>query len=528
VVDAEARHGKTALGVAWLSAPRSVGKAARTVRGPADAVRTMILDALPVSQIAPHPSSSFSATLRVHLDNHPGAFAALAEAIGDAGGLLGAIDLVRVEHGKKVRDVTVLAADDEHVARIVAGVEAVDGIEIEHVSDRTFLLHLGGKLEVMPKSALKTRDDLSMAYTPGVARVSSAIAADPEKAWNLTIKQNAVAVVTDGSAVLGLGDIGPEAALPVMEGKAVLFKEFGGIDAWPVCLDTKDPDEIVRTVELLAPVFGGVNLEDISAPRCFEIESRLRDVLEIPVFHDDQHGTAIVVLAAVLNALQLVGKPLDAVRVVITGAGAAGAAVARMLLGAGAGEVLCADRRGLLCPGRTGLDPFKAELADQTNARGASGSPDDALAGADVYIGLSTPGAVTPEAIRTMATDAVVFAMANPNPEVAPEEIEDAVAVLGTGRSDYPNQINNVLAFPGVFRGALDVRARTITQEMEIAAARALAAVVEPDHLAADYVIPSVFDRRVAPAVAGAVTSAAVESGVARRTSQTPVAEVSA
>ena len=382
--------------------------------------RTTILDALPVSQIAPHPSSSFSATLRVHLDNHPGAFAGLAKAIGDAGGLLGAIDLVRVEHGKKVRDVTVLAADDEHVARIVAGVEAVDGIEIEHVSDRTFLLHLGGKLEVMPKSALKTRDDLSMAYTPGVARVSSAIAADPEKAWNLTIKQNAVAVVTDGSAVLGLGDIGPEAALPVMEGKAMLFKEFGGIDAWPVCLDTKDPDEIVRTVELLAPVFGGVNLEDISAPRCFEIESRLRDALEIPVFHDDQHGTAIVVLAALLNALELVGKRLEAVRIVITGAGAAGAAVARMLLGAGAGEVLCADRSGLLCPGRTGLDPFKAELAGQTNARGASGSPDDALAGADVYIGLSTPGAVTPEAIRTMAADAVVFAMANPNPEVPP------------------------------------------------------------------------------------------------------------
>ena len=303
-----------------------------------------------MSQIAPHPSSSFSATLRVHLDNHPGAFAGLAKAIGDAGGLLGAIDLVRVEHGKKVRDVTVLAADDEHVARIVAGVEAVDGIEIEHVSDRTFLLHLGGKLEVMPKSALKTRDDLSMAYTPGVARVSSAIAADPEKAWNLTIKQNAVAVVTDGSAVLGLGDIGPEAALPVMEGKAMLFKEFGGIDAWPVCLDTKDPDEIVRTVELLAPVFGGVNLEDISAPRCFEIESRLRDALEIPVFHDDQHGTAIVVLAALLNALELVGKRLEAVRIVITGAGAAGAAVARMLLGAGAGEVLAPTAAGCSAP----------------------------------------------------------------------------------------------------------------------------------------------------------------------------------
>jgi malate dehydrogenase (oxaloacetate-decarboxylating) len=475
-----------------------------------------------VSDVALHPSSSFSAALRVHLDDRPGAFAGLAKAIGDAGGSLGAIDLVRVERGKKVRDVTVLAADDAHLERIVDAVRAVPGIEIENVADRTFLLHLGGKLEVVPKSPLKTRDDLSMAYTPGVARVSSAIAADPEKAWTLTVKQNTVAVVTDGSAVLGLGDIGPEAALPVMEGKAVLFKEFAGVDAWPVCLDTKDADEIVRTVELLAPVFGGVNLEDISAPRCFEIESRLREQLEIPVFHDDQHGTAIVVLAALLNALTLVGKELAGVHVVITGAGAAGAAVARMLLAAGAGEVLCADRRGLLCPGREGLDPFKEELAAETNPRGAAGSADEALAGADVYLGLSTPGAVSTGAVRSMASDAIVFAMANPTPEVPPEEIESAVAVLGTGRSDYPNQINNVLAFPGVFRGALDVRARTITPEMEIAAARALAAVVEREHLAPDYVIPSVFDRRVAPAVADAVACAAEDGGVARRRRHEP------
>jgi malate dehydrogenase (oxaloacetate-decarboxylating) len=485
--------------------------------GGTDATWRRGYEAVHVSASPPHPSSSFSATLRVHLDNHPGAFASLAKAIGDSGGLLGAIDLVRVEHGKKIRDVTVLASDEAHLARIVDAVRAVGGIEIEHVSDRTFLLHLGGKLEVVPKSPLKTRDDLSMAYTPGVARVSSAIAAEPEKVWNLTVKQNAVAVVTDGTAVLGLGDIGPEAALPVMEGKAVLFKEFAGIDAWPVCLATKDPDEIVRTVLLLAPVFGGINLEDISAPRCFEIEARLRDELEIPVFHDDQHGTAIVVLAALLNALQLVGKRLDDIRIVITGAGAAGAAVARTLLAAGAQDVLCADRRGLLCPGRAGLDGVKAELAAQTNARGVRGSPNEALDGADVYIGLSTPGAVTAAAIRSMARDAIVFAMANPTPEVLPEEIEDAVAVLGTGRSDYPNQINNVLAFPGVFRGALDVRARTITHGMEIAAAHALAAVVEPEHLAADYVIPSVFDRRVAPAVANAVAAAAEEGGVARR-----------
>jgi malate dehydrogenase (oxaloacetate-decarboxylating) len=483
----------------------------------ADVRARRVMDGMGVSATAPHPSASFSATLRVHLDNEPGSFARLAGAIGAAGGLLGAIDLVRVEHGKKVRDVTVLAADEAHIGRIVEAVRGQPGVEVEHVSDRTFLLHLGGKLEVASKSPLKTRDDLSMAYTPGVARVSRAIAEEPEKVWNLTIKQNAVAVVTDGTAVLGLGDIGPEAALPVMEGKAVLFKEFGGVDAWPICLATTDTDEIVRTVELLAPVFGGVNLEDVAAPRCFEVEARLREALDIPVFHDDQHGTAIVVLAALLNALRVAGKRLGDVRIVITGAGAAGSATARMLLAAGAGEVLCADRRGLLCPGREGLDPFKAELAEETNARGVSGSADKALAGADVYIGLSSPGAVTVEGVRSMAAAPIVFAMANPTPEVRPEEIEDVVAVLGTGRSDYPNQINNVLVFPGVFRGALDVRATTITREMELAAAHALAEVVEPNHRGHDYVIPSVFDRRVAPAVAAAVAEAAEVSGVARR-----------
>jgi malate dehydrogenase (oxaloacetate-decarboxylating) len=464
-----------------------------------------------------HPSASFSATLRVHLDNRPGSFAALAAAIGEAGGLLGAIDLVRVERGKKIRDVTVLAADEAHIGRIVDAVRALDGVEVEHVSDRTFLLHLGGKLEVVPKSPLKTRDDLSMAYTPGVARVCRAIADEPDKVWNLTIKQNAVAVVTDGTAVLGLGDIGPEAALPVMEGKAILFKEFGGIDAWPLCLATTHTEEIIRTVRALAPSFGGINLEDISAPRCFEIESRLREELDIPVFHDDQHGTAVVVLAALLNALRVVDKRLEDVRVVLTGSGAAGAATARMLLAAGAASVLCCDRSGVLCPGRSGLGAFKSDLAADTNPHGFHGTADEALAGADVYIGLSSPGAVSVDGVRAMADDAIVFAMANPNPEVAPEEIEHLVAVVGTGRSDYPNQINNVLAFPGIFRGALDVRATAINAEMELAAARALAAVVEADYLEADYVIPSVFDRRVAPAVAEAVAAAAVETGVARR-----------
>jgi malate dehydrogenase (oxaloacetate-decarboxylating) len=399
----------------------------------------------------------------------------------------------------------------------------LDGIEVEHVSDRTFLLHLGGKLEVVPKAPLKTRDDLSMAYTPGVARICRAIADDPEKVWNLTIKQNTVAVVTDGTAVLGLGDIGPEAALPVMEGKAILFKEFAGIDAWPVCVATTDPDEIVRIVAALAPAFGGINLEDISAPRCFDVEAGLRAELDIPIFHDDQHGTAIVVLAALLNALRVVGKGLGEARIVLTGAGAAGATTARMLLAAGAGEIVSCDRRGILCPGRAGLDPFKATLAEQTNPRRIDGPADAALAGADVYIGLSGPGAVTVEGIRSMADDAIVFAMANPTPEIVPEEIEDLAAVIGTGRSDYPNQINNVLAFPGVFRGALDVRASTITPEMELAAAHAIAAVVEPDHAAADYVIPSVFDRRVAPAVAEAVAQAAVEAGVARRSAASAV-----
>jgi malate dehydrogenase (oxaloacetate-decarboxylating) len=467
---------------------------------------------------AVHPSASFSATMRVRLENHPGAFASLAEAIGDAGGLLGAIDLVRVGRGHKVRDVTFLASDAEHVERILESVQRVDGIEVEHVSDRTFLAHLGGKLEVAPRAPLKTRDDLSIAYTPGVGRVSSAIAADPAKVWSLTIKQNTVAVVSDGTAVLGLGDIGPEGALPVMEGKAVLFKEFGGVDAWPICLATKDVDEIVRTVTAIAPVFGGINLEDISAPRCFEIERRLRETLDIPVFHDDQHGTAIVVLAALLNALQVVGKELRDVRIVMTGAGASGTAVMKTLVAAGASDVVGCDREGAIYRDRANLSPAKADYAELTNPRGLRCSADDALDGADVYIGLSTPGAVSADAIRRMAERAIVFAMANPMPEVLPEEIEGDVEVIATGRSDYPNQINNVLAFPGVFRGALDVRASEITREMEVAAATALATVIRPEEIEADYIIPSVFNRDVAPAVAQAVAQAAVESGVARKT----------
>ena len=466
---------------------------------------------------AVHPSASFSATLRVRLEDRPGTFARLADAIGEAGGSLGAIDLVRVERGTKIRDVTVLASDSEQMERIAAAVHDLDGIEVINVSDRTFLLHLGGKIEIALKSPLKTRDDLSMAYTPGVARVSSAIAADPAKVWNLTIKQNMVAVVSDGTAVLGLGDIGPEGALPVMEGKAMLFKEFGGVDAFPICLATKDVDEIVATVKAIAPVFGGINLEDISAPRCFEVEDRLREELDIPVFHDDQHGTAVVVVAALHNAVEVVGKSFENLRVVITGVGAAGVAVAKMLLAAGATDVVGCDREGVVHAGRPGLTPVKSAFAELTNPRGLRGTADEALAGADVFIGLSQPGAVSVEGIRSMADGAIVFAMANPTPEVPPEEIVDLAAVLGTGRSDYPNQINNVLAFPGIFRGALDVRARRITEGMKLAAAQAIASVVKPEELEPDYVIPSVFNRDVARAVAEAVARSAEESGVARR-----------
>jgi malate dehydrogenase (oxaloacetate-decarboxylating) len=464
-----------------------------------------------------HPSASFSATLRVHLEDRPGAFADVARAIGDAGGNLGAIDLVRVEQSKKVRDVTVDATSADHIDRIVDTVRNVPGAEVEHVSDRTFLLHLGGKIEMVSKSPLKTRDDLSMAYTPGVARVCMAIAEDTSKVWNLTIKQNTVAVVSDGTAVLGLGDIGPEAAMPVMEGKAMLFKEFGGVDAWPICLSTTDTDEIVTSVAAIAPGFGGINLEDISAPRCFEIESRLQALLDIPVFHDDQHGTAIVVTAAFLNALKLVGKrPADA-KVVLTGVGAAGVATTDMLLGLGVTSIIGCDRQGAINLDREDLGPWKQMYAEKTNPGGFAGTADEALAGADVFLGLSGPGAVSRDGIGSMAEGAIVFAMANPTPEIAPEEIEGLVAVVATGRSDYPNQINNVLAFPGVFRGALDVRAEAINEKMKLAAAHAIAGVVKPEELGAEYIVPSVFNRDVAPAVAGAVAAAAERTGVARR-----------
>ena len=463
------------------------------------------------------PSASYSFTMRLHLPQQGGAFARVAQAIAEAEAMLGAIDLVRVEARAVVRDVTVACIDGAHAEAVVGAVRDLEGVRVDSVSDRTFLMHKGGKIEVTAKLPLTTRDDLSMAYTPGVGRVSMAIHEDPAKAWALTIKANTVAVVSDGTAVLGLGDIGPAAAMPVMEGKAMLFKEFAGVDAFPLCLDTKDVDEIVAFVRAVAPTFGGINLEDISAPRCFEVERRLRALLEIPVFHDDQHGTAIVVLAALLNALRIVGKRPEDVTVVVVGAGAAGVACTEIMLAQGVGDVVVCNRRGALYAGEDGLDAVRAELAERTNKHGRRGTADEMLAGADVLLGLSRPGAVSAAGVRRMGPDAIVFAMANPVPEVQPEEVRDEVAIMATGRSDYPNQINNVLAFPGVFKGALEVRARTINEEMKLAAARAIAAVIPDDELHADYIVPSVFNRRVAESVAEAVANAAVASGVARR-----------
>jgi malate dehydrogenase (oxaloacetate-decarboxylating) len=464
------------------------------------------------------PSASFSATLRVHLDDRPGAFADLARAIADAGGNLGAIDLVRVEADKKVRDVTVDAGSADHLEQIVAAVHALAGVEVEHVSDRTFLLHLGGKIEITSKAPLKTRDDLSMAYTPGVARVCTAIAENRQKAFKYTIKANTVAVVSDGTAVLGLGDIGPEAAMPVMEGKAMLFKEFADVDAFPICLNTKDVDDIVETVIRMSPTFGGINLEDISSPRCFEIEQRLQDSLDIPVFHDDQHGTAIVTLAALINACRLTGRRIEDLRALMVGAGAAGVAVAKILIDAGISTIVACDRFGAIHTGREdyaagSMNAPKRWLAENTNAQRRDGQPREVIEGMDLFVGLSGPGIIQASDLSRMNPDPFVFAMANPNPEVRPEEAAPHVRVMATGRSDYPNQINNVLAFPGIFRGALDARAVAITEDMKLAAAEGIAHVIDDDELEEDYIVPSVFNRDVAQAVASAVADVAVRAG---------------
>ncbi len=468
--------------------------------------------------MAATPSAQYSLTLRVEIEHRPGMLGRVASAIGEVGGTIGSVDLVQVERDHTIRDITVETGDASDWPRLTEAVNAVHGARVLDTTDRTFLLHVGGKIELRNKSSLRTRDDLSMAYTPGVARVCRAIADDPDKVFQYTIKRNTVAVVSDGTAVLGLGDIGPRAAMPVMEGKAMLFKEFAGVDAFPVCLDTRDPDEIVAVVRAIAPGFGGINLEDISAPRCFEIEDRLKAELDIPVFHDDQHGTAVVVLAALLNALRLTGRGLEDLRIVIVGLGAAGVAVAKILLEAGARHIIACDSRGAVTVDREDyldgtMTAVKRALAPALERR--SGALIDVIEGTDLLIGVSGARILPAEALQRMNHDPIVFALANPDPEVAPEEALQYTRILATGRSDYPNQINNVLCFPGVFRGALDVRATAITESMKTAAARAIAAIVSDDELREDYIIPSVFNREVAPAVAAAVSAEARASGTA-------------
>jgi malate dehydrogenase (oxaloacetate-decarboxylating) len=442
--------------------------------------------------------------MRVAVDN-ASLIGLVATAVSDAGGAVTALDVVEPNGNHMVVDITCNALDDGHAELLKAAVAAVRGASVQAISDRTFLLHLGGVISVEPKVSLNTRDDLSMAYTPGVARISLAIAKDPTLARNLTIKRNSVAVVTDGSAVLGLGNIGPAAALPVMEGKALLFKRFAGIDAWPVCLATQDVDEIVRIVECIAPVYGAINLEDISAPRCFEIESRLRELLDIPVFHDDQHGTSTVVYAALLNALRVVGKEMKDIRVVVLGVGAAGVAISKLLLAQGVGDIIGVNRNGILREDDSRLDDARRWLAANTNAEKRSGSLSDAMTGADVLIGVSGPKLVTEEHLKLMAKDSIVFALANPEPEVDLVVARRHAAIVATGRSDEPNQINNVLAFPGIFRGLLNIGAKRITEEVEIAAGRAIADVVKATELSPDYIVPTVFNANVVTAVTSAV-----------------------
>ena len=459
------------------------------------------------------PSVSYSITVRLMLPAGGTAVSQLTNVVEGAGGIVTALDVTASGHDKLRIDVTCAARDTDHADEIVEALRGVEGVDVHKVSDRTFLMHLGGTIEMASKHPIRNRDDLSMVYTPGVARVCLAIARNPEDARRLTVKRNAVAVVTDGSAVLGLGNLGPEAALPVMEGKAALFKRFAGIDAWPLCLDTQDVDEIVRTVQVIAPVFAGINLEDISAPRCFEVEARLRELLDIPVFHDDQHGTAIVVLAALTNALRVVGKTIDGVRIVMSGAGAAGSAIVRLLIEAGAKDVCVADVDGVISTKRADMNHSLAWIADNTNSDCFEGSLKEAVRGADVFIGVSAPDVLDEDDVAAMGEDAIVFALANPDPEVDPAAARRHATVVATGRSDYPNQINNVLAFPGVFRGLLDASASTIEVPLLVAAAKAIAGTVSDSELNANYVIPSVFHEEVHKAVAAAVKDAAQAAG---------------
>jgi malate dehydrogenase (oxaloacetate-decarboxylating) len=464
------------------------------------------------------PSASYSITVRLEIRNKPGMLGRVTSVIGRAGGDIGAVDLVEMTRERVLRDITIKARDSRHGQDMVDALRGLAGVRIAHISDRTFLMHLGGKIEIKSKVPVRTRDDLSMAYTPGVARVCLAIKEEPSRAFTLTIKQNTVAVVTDGTAVLGLGDIGPEAAMPVMEGKAMLFKELAGVDAFPICLNTKDPGRIVETVKHIAPAFGGINLEDIAAPRCFDVEARLQKELDVPVFHDDQHGTAVVVLSALLNALRIVKKELRRIKVVVCGVGAAGTATIKILQAVGVRHIVGVDEHGTLHRGRSvGMDFMKAWVVQATNPKNVQGELGDALAGADVFIGLSAPGVLALRDVKRMARDPIVFAMANPMPEIQPEQAERHVRVFATGRSDYANQINNVLCFPGFFRGLLDARARGVNDEMKVAAAHAIASCVRRSELGPEYIIPSVFNKNVASAVAREVVRAAQRTGVARR-----------
>ena len=463
------------------------------------------------------PSASNSITVRVDIANRPGMLAKVTSVIGEKGGNIGAIDIVRAEKEELTRDITINTRSDDHAQSILQEVREIDGVEIVNVSDRTFLLHLGGKLEIESKSPLRTRDQLSMAYTPGVARVCEAVQETPEDAHRLTIKNNTVGVVSDGTAVLGLGDIGAEAAIPVMEGKAQLLKEFADVNGFPICLDTTDVDEIVDTVRRLAPVFGGINLEDIAAPRCFVIEERLKEELDIPVFHDDQHGTAVVTVAALLNALKIVDKALSDITVVMVGIGAAGTAVTEMLLEMGVEDVVGVDREGPVTSERDSLSDAKERYVELTNPKVAGDTLSDAVEGADVFIGLSGPDVIGVDDLKRMARDPIVFAMANPRPEIMPEVAYPHVSVMATGRSDYPNQINNVLCFPGLFKGLLRCRTSDITSEMKIAAAEAIAGTIDDQSLTPDYVIPSVFDKEVVNRVAAAVSETARRQDLARK-----------
>jgi malate dehydrogenase (oxaloacetate-decarboxylating) len=462
------------------------------------------------------PTAAFSITVDCRLDNVPGTLGRLCSAIGSAGGNIGALDGFDVRGPELRRCLVVHCRDEAHQLKVVEAVRTLNGVTLVDWWDRTLRMHEGGKIEVRSLSPVNDRDDLSMAYTPGVARVCMAIHENPALSKQYTIRKNTVAIVSNGTAVLGLGDIGPEAAMPVMEGKALLFKEFGGVDGFPICINARTADEVVEFVERIAPTFGGINLEDIKAPECFEIEERLKASLDIPVFHDDQHGTAVVTLAALWNSLKITGKRIEDISVVIAGMGAAGVAIGKILINAGVGEIVGADRTGAVYSGRSDLNSAKQWFAENTNPSRKMGTISDVLRGADVFVGVSGPDLITAGDLRTMAPQPIVFAMANPNPEIRPEQADGLAAVMATGRSDYPNQINNVLAFPGIFRGALDVNASDITEGMKLAAAIAIAAAVSDEDLSPTFVVPSVFDRSVVTSVAPAVAQAAIADGVAR------------